>query len=123
SSGIIKLQIQGDKMRFMTRLAQACAVLSFTVAAAASAKTTWDMPTPYPDSIFHTENIQEFSKRVEQLTEGELKIVVHSGASLFKANEIKRAVQGGQVQIGEILLASYSNENPIFGVDSIPFFA
>lgn len=110
-------------MRFMTCLAQACAVLSITVAAAANAETKWDMPTPYPDSIFHTENIQEFAKKVAQLTDGDLKIIVHPGASLFKANEIKRAVQGGQAQIGEILLASYSNENPIYGIDSIPFFA
>jgi len=48
---------------------------------------------------------------------------VHSNASLFKANEIKRAVQGGQAQIGEILISGYSNEDPIFGIDSVPFLA
>ena len=45
------------------------------------------------------------------------------GASLFKAPEIKRAVQSGQAQIGEILISGYSNEDPIFGVDSVPFLA
>src|SRR6185295_198391 len=48
---------------------------------------------------------------------------VHSAASLFKAPEIKRAVQGGQAQIGEILISGYSNEDPIFGIDSVPFLA
>jgi TRAP-type C4-dicarboxylate transport system substrate-binding protein len=45
-------------------------------------------------------------------TAGKLKITVHANASLFKANEIKRAVQGGQAQIGEVLLVNFENENP-----------
>jgi hypothetical protein len=32
-------------------------------------------------------------------------------------------VQGGQAQIGEILLSGYENEDPIFGIDTIPFLA
>jgi TRAP-type C4-dicarboxylate transport system substrate-binding protein len=32
-------------------------------------------------------------------------------------------VQSGQAQIGEILISGYSNEDPIFGVDSVPFLA
>ena len=48
---------------------------------------------------------------------------MHAGASLFKAPEIKRAVQGGQAQIGEILLVNFANEWPIFGADGLPFLA
>jgi TRAP-type C4-dicarboxylate transport system substrate-binding protein len=48
---------------------------------------------------------------------------VHANASLFKAPEIKRAVQGGQAQIGEILLVNFANEDPIYEVDGIPFLA
>jgi TRAP-type C4-dicarboxylate transport system substrate-binding protein len=36
-------------------------------------------------------------------------------------NEIKRAVQTGQANIGERLLSAHQNENPLYGVDSIPF--
>ena len=90
---------------------------------AASAQTKWDMPTPYAPTNFHTENISQFAADVDKATGGKLKITVHSNASLFKANEIKRAVQGGQAQIGEILLSGYSNEDSIFGVDSVPFLA
>ncbi len=32
-------------------------------------------------------------------------------------------MQSGQAQIGEILISLYSNEDPIFGVDSVPFLA
>ena len=48
---------------------------------------------------------------------------MHANASLFKAPEIKRAVQGGQAQIGEILLVNFENEDPLFGVDGVPFLA
>jgi TRAP-type C4-dicarboxylate transport system substrate-binding protein len=34
--------------------------------------------------------------------------------------EIKRGVQTGQVQMGEILLSAYGNEDPMFEVDGIP---
>lgn len=89
----------------------------------AAAQTRWDMPTGYPAANFHTENIQQFAADVEKATGGKLKITVHPGGSLFKANEIKRAVQGGQAQIGEIIISGYSNEDTLFGVDSIPFLA
>jgi len=89
----------------------------------AAAQTKWDMPTPYAPTNFHTENVMQFVADVEKATGGKLKIQVHPGASLFKAPEIKRAVQGNQAQIGEILISGYSNEDPIFGVDSVPFLA
>ena len=99
----------------------AAATLSFGGQVLAQQK--WDMPTGYPASNFHTENIQQFAKDVTTVTGGKLKIAVHDGGSLFKANEIKRAVQGGQAQLGEIIISGYSNENALFGLDSIPFLA
>ncbi len=92
-------------------------------AAAAQAQTQWDMPTAYPASNFHTENITRFAADVDRGTGGKLKIQVHANASLFKAPEIKRAVQGGQAQIGEILLVNFSNEDPMYEIDGIPFLA
>jgi TRAP-type C4-dicarboxylate transport system substrate-binding protein len=106
-------------MRALASLATALAC----AATAAAAQTKWDMPTPYPATNFHTENIVQFAADVDKATGGKLKITVHPGASLFKAPEIKRAVQGGQAQIGEILISGYSNEDPVFGVDSVPFLA
>ena len=91
--------------------------------AAAVAQTKWDMPTPYAATNFHTENVAQFAADVERAAGGKLRIQVHANASLFKAPEIKRAVQGGQAQIGEILISGYSNEDPLFGVDSVPFLA
>ncbi len=89
----------------------------------AFAQTKWDLPAAYPTSNFHTENLTQFAADVDKATGGKLKITVHANASLFKANEIKRAVQGGQAQIGEVLLVNFENENPLYGLDGIPFLA
>ena len=93
------------------------------MAGAAAAAETWDMPMAYPDSNFHTENGKAFAACVGERSQGELEITVHGGGSLFKGDEIKRAVQTGQAQIGERLLSAHANEEPLFGVDSIPFLA
>jgi TRAP-type C4-dicarboxylate transport system substrate-binding protein len=87
------------------------------------AQTKWDLPAAYPATNFHTENLVQFANDVDKATGGKLKITVHANASLFKANEIKRAVQGGQAQIGEVLLVNFENENPMYGADGIPFLA
>jgi TRAP-type C4-dicarboxylate transport system substrate-binding protein len=89
----------------------------------AFAQTKWDLPAAYAASNFHTENLTQFASDVDKATSGKLKITVHANASLFKANEIKRAVQGGQAQLGEILLANFENENSIYGADGLPFLA
>jgi len=107
----------------MKRIHAFVAALVAAFATSVAAQTKWDMPTPYAATNFHTENVMQFVADVEKATGGKLKIQVHPGASLFKANEIKRAVQGNQAQIGEILISGYSNEDPIFGVDSVPFLA
>jgi hypothetical protein len=96
---------------------------SLAFAGSAFAQTKWDLPAGYPANNFHTENLMQFVDEVDKATGGKLKITVHANASLFKAPEIKRAVQGGQAQIGEILLSNFSNEWPIFGVDGLPFLA
>ena len=44
-------------------------------------------------------------------------------ASLFKAPEIKRAVATGQAQAGEVLISLHENEDPMFGIDVVPFLA
>ena len=92
-------------------------------AGTAFAQVKWDLPAAYPASNFHTENLVQFAADVDRATGGKLKITIHANASLFKAPEIKRAVQGNQAQIGEVLLSNFSNENPLYGVDVLPFLA
>ena len=96
---------------------------ALAVAASAQAQTKWDLPAAYPATNFHTVNLQAFADDIDKASGGKLKITVHPGASLFKAPEIKRAVQGGQAQLGEILLVNFQNEWQVFGADGLPFLA
>jgi len=102
------------------------ALVAFALAAAfgaAQAQVKWDLPTAYPATNYHTENIQQFANDVEKATGGKLKMTIHANASLFKAPEIKRAVQSGQAPIGEILWVNFLNEDQLFGIDGVPFLA
>jgi len=89
----------------------------------ASAQTKWNLPGAYPPDNPHTVNLLAFAKDVKDATGGKLDITVHSAASLFKAPEIKRAVQTGQAQMGEVLISLHENEDPMFGLDVVPFVA
>lgn len=107
-------------MRATTLIAAASLAMA---GSAASAQTVWNMATAYKDDNFHTQNIAMFAEDVEEMTGGELRIVLHTNASLLKMPEIKRGIQTGQVQAGEILLSAYGSEDPFFEVDGIPFLS
>jgi len=98
------------------------ALVAATLALPAAA-ANWDMPTPYGDSVFHTQNIQQFAQDVAEATDGSLEITVHSAGSLYAHPEIKDSVRRGLAPIGEVLMSRLANEDPVFAVDSIPFLA
>lgn len=100
----------------------ACAAVALAVSPA-SAQTKWNLPAAYPASNPHTENLMLFAKDVAATTGDKIQITVHPAASLFKAPEIKRAVQTGQAQVGEVLISLHENEDPMFGLDVVPFVA
>ena len=106
-------------VRFLAALAGALAL----TAVSASAQPKWNLPSAYPNDNPHVENLNAFARNVATLTGGKLQITVHGGASLFKGPEIKRAVATGQAQTGEVLISILENENPIYGIDVVPFLA
>jgi len=110
-------------MTFSPRLSILAAAAVGMLASGAASAAKWDMPLAYPASNFHSQNAAEFAACVGKSTDGKLEIAAHPGGSLFKGNEIKRAVQTGQAQIGERLLSAHQNENALFGIDSQPFLA
>ncbi len=99
-----------------------CAAAAMALATSATAQD-WDMPTPYGDATFHTQNIVQFTDEVRAATDGALDITVHSAGSLFPHSEIKGAVRNRSVPIGEFFLSTLSNEDLAFGIDSQPFVA
>jgi TRAP-type C4-dicarboxylate transport system substrate-binding protein len=111
--------MKAPKLKLSTILAAGSLGLAASVATAQN----WDMPMAYSDSNFHSQNGKLFAEAVGVCTGGALTITVHAGGSLFSGADIKRAVQTGQAPIGERLLSAHQNENPLFGIDSIPFLA
>jgi TRAP-type C4-dicarboxylate transport system substrate-binding protein len=110
--------------RALVKLVQIIAVVAVAFSATTAwSETVWQMPTPYPEANFHTQNILQFAKDVETATNGDLKIVVHPAGSLIKHAEIKNAVRSAQVEAGEFILSGLANESPIFALDSVPFVA
>ena len=108
---------------FETMSSAGAPALALSLASPAAAQTRWNLPAAYPTDNPHTVNLQAFAKDVAEATGGKLQITVHPGASLIKAPEIKRAVMTGQAQAGEVLISIHENEDPIFGIDVIPFLA
>src|SRR5688572_6941993 len=91
-----------------------------TAGATVQAQTTWTMASGYPESSFFTQNIRQFIKEVDEKSGGKLKIDLRSNDSLIKLDAIKRSVQSGQIQIGEIRLGVYGNEGAMYNLDNTP---
>ena len=108
----------------MTRILLAAGLMAGVgVTAFTATAQQWNMATPYSDAVFHTENVRAFAADVADATGGGFEITVHSGGSLIPHPSIKRSVQDQVVEIGEVLISLLQNEDPLFGLDAIPFLA
>ncbi len=111
-------------MKFSTAfVGTALAASAATIALADAHAQAWDMPMAYPASNFHSEMGVMFADRVRALTDGAIDITVHAGGALIGGSDIKRAIQTGQVPIGERLMSGHANEDPILAWDNVPFLA
>ena len=108
-------------LKLVKTTAIAACVAAF--AAPAMAQTKWNLPAAYAADNPHSVNLIAFAKDVATATGDKLQITVHPAASLFKAPEIKRAVATGQAQVGEVLISIHENEDPVYGIDVVPFLA
>ncbi len=101
-------------------MAALCAV-SLSHAPSLQAQTTWKLATGYRAESFHTQNIMQFSRDVEQATAGKLLVQVYPNNTLAKLNDVSQAVQQGKAEAGETIMTSMVKDIPIAGADSIPF--
>ena len=104
-------------------LAAAGGLATALFASSATLADKWNMPVRSNERNYFTRNIMQFAEDVKKATDGKVEIVIHPEDSLTKQPEVKRAVQTGQVQIGELLMSMHSNESALFGVDAVPFLA
>ncbi|MFL6936642.1 MAG: TRAP transporter substrate-binding protein [Xanthobacteraceae bacterium] len=99
------------------------ATLVLGAAEQAKAQSRWILPSAYPATNFHADNLAAFAQDIAGATAGKLVITVHPGAALYTAPEIKRVVQIGRAQMGEVLISLHEADDPMFGVDVVPFLA
>ena len=99
------------------------AFVAVDAAAQGSPAARWQFALAYPEGNFHTRNARAFSEAIEAATGGRVTIQMHPDGALLPLPQIKRGVQQGQVQLGEILLSADGHEDPFFEIDAIPQLA
>lgn len=86
------------------------------------AQANWDLPLAWPAENYIVKNAQRFAEDVREATGGEVNITLHPGGSLgFKGPEMFSAVRDGLVPIGDMLLNQQVGENPLLGLQSLPY--
>lgn len=103
-----------------TRRAALAALPALGLAGAAAAQPRWQAASGFAEGNYHTRNLRQFLTELREATGGALDVQLHANGSLLPQPQIKRGVQQGQVQIGEILLTAYANEDPLFDLDQVP---
>lgn len=107
-------------MTFRTSLAAMATTV--VLALPATAQVEWDVSVPWGASEFHSVNAENFARRVEEETNGEVVMTVHPGGALgIRANESLRAVEDGAVPMAEFALFQNVGDVPLLGIESIPF--
>ncbi len=101
----------------------ALAALSMAGLPAAHAAERWNMSVEQPDGNYIAAVARDFAADVARLSNGALEIKTHSNSVLFKRPELKRAVQTGQVQVGDVLISVLGNEDAMYEVDAVPLLA
>jgi len=99
-------------------------VVAMAAPAIVRAQAPLKMPlsTIWPDGNFHTINCKRYAEEVKKATSGAVDIEVKSGGQLgFKGPEQLRAVRDGLVPMADILNVQQVGDEPMFGIEGIPF--
>lgn len=108
--------------RLLAAAVGATAAVLVAPARPAVAQIRWDLATVWPEHHLHTQNANRFAREVKEATKGAVEIAVKAGGQLrFKGAEQLRAVRDGLVPMADILNNQQLADEPILGVESIPF--
>jgi TRAP-type C4-dicarboxylate transport system substrate-binding protein len=100
------------------------AVALAVAAAGVQAEERWDLASAWPSGNFHVQNAMRFAEAVAKATNGDVRITVHPGGALgLKGPEMLVAVRDGQVAMADIQMNQQVGENPLWGIESLPYLA
>jgi TRAP-type C4-dicarboxylate transport system substrate-binding protein len=104
----------------MTRRGLAGAGVLLTAPRAPQAQSQWQAASGWLATNPSSRMLQRFCDEVRDGSGGTFQIRSHGGGDLLKTREIRQAVQAGQVQIGDIPLASSAQGEPLLELDILP---
>jgi TRAP-type C4-dicarboxylate transport system substrate-binding protein len=104
-------------MRWMVFVVAAWWLLS----GAAAGATAWDLASNAGKNSIRAQVARAFAEAVEGATGGEIAITVHSGGVKLRGSEIVRAVERGELALGERPMASFAEDYPVFGIHAVRF--
>jgi TRAP-type transport system periplasmic protein len=121
----------GDR-RPLRRIAQvlsavvlALPLISLGLAPHAEARAEFELTfaSPYPDALFHVQNIRQFIDEVETNSDGRIAITLHTAQSLFNHSEAMQALRNGLVDMAELQLTQFANQEELYNFESLPYLA
>ncbi|MGZ5800002.1 MAG: TRAP transporter substrate-binding protein [Burkholderiaceae bacterium] len=98
-----------------------CLVAFFRPVIAGAENVTIKVATAYSADNFQTQNLQHFADDVKNMTHGNVDLKIYPSGTLIKPAEIFEGVRSGKAEAGEVIMSSLTKENPMFGIDSLPF--
>ncbi|WP_114011652.1 TRAP transporter substrate-binding protein [Cohaesibacter intestini] len=111
-----------SKVRNLVFGAATILATSAFIAVPAANAVTLDLSEVLPEANYGTQNVKKFAAEVEKATNGNVKINVHAGGALgFKGPEHLRAVRDGLVPMADILGSQQIGDEPLFGLENVPF--
>jgi TRAP-type C4-dicarboxylate transport system substrate-binding protein len=90
----------------------------------ATAAHRWDLASVLPPGNFQVQSATRFADAVRKATNGQVDITVHPGGALgLKGPDELKAVRDGAVTMADIQMNQQVGENPLWGIESLPYLA
>ena len=114
--------MKATRRNFIAAACAGAAAVMMALPASAADPIQLNLADVLPDGNFMVQNARRFAEEVAKETKGEVVINVRPGGSLgFKGPEQMRAVRDGMVPMADILLSQQIGDEPIFGIEGVPF--
>lgn len=109
-------------VRRFAKIFSATSAVFVSICSAAFASTNINLAIPWPDGNFHTKNVKEFARLVEERTGGRVTFVIHSGGSLGIAGpDHLRGVRDGLADAAGFHSGLQAGDAPLAGIYGIPY--
>lgn len=83
---------------------------------------TWVANSVYPENNHNGEGLKEFAAKLDEATDGKVKLEVQLGGALgYQGPELLSAVRDGAVPVSDMLTSGVAGDEPLFEIVTLPF--